>query len=152
MSGAKCIGRETTQLMMAMGDMDYRPAEPLMRRYIPKGSFDVMARAAAIWALGKLREGRADSTLVTLLEGRLADIHPPVPEMEEVRRFSAIALGRMQDAAPLETLHSFLEMEQTNVEIGGACRWAIIQITGEQLPPLRPFDVDQTGWFLKPLE
>src|SRR5699024_7729230 len=94
---AKWIGYETTQLLQAFGLAGYQPADGLCRKYIPKSApFTIPARAAAIWTLGKLHEGKLDKKLAGQLTSRLLDNNMMNPEAPPVKRFSAIALGRMK--------------------------------------------------------
>lgn len=147
------IGRETTQLFMAMGRRRYAPADGLLTRYIPKRcGFHATARGAAIYALGKINEGRIRPDLVPELEARVSDNNPVDPEASEVRRFAAIALGRMGSRASLPVLAEFLESENSTVSVGGACRWAIMHIEGRELPPLRPIVVTAGPFFLEPVD
>lgn len=142
---------ETTQLFMLLGALRYAEAEPLLRTYIPKGTtFGASARAAAIYALGKIKEGTLDEDLASQYAARLSDLNPMNPEMTDVRRFSAIALGRMKAAGQESVLRRFLKDENTSEDIGGATKWALEQITGQPLPPLDAVPLKQTGWFLEP--
>ncbi len=147
------IGRETTQVFMALGRERYQPADELLIRYIPKRSgFHPSARGAAIYALGKINEGRERADLVAELEARVSDNNPVDPEASEVRRFAAIALGRIGSRASLPLLGEFLESENSTVSVGGACRWAIMHIEGKELPALRPIVVPAGPFFLEPIE
>ena len=148
-------GREQTQLFMAFGEMKHSEADSLLRKYVPKNSgHDPMARGAAVYALGKIYEDdpQAAGNLANLLAGRLGDVTGLEPEGANVRRFSAIGLGRLKAQRHLALLRRFLEEENGSVDIGGASRWAIMQITGETLPPLDPLTRVQTRWFLEPVE
>ena len=75
------VGRQVSQLIEAFGLMGYAQAEPLLRKYIPKGSpFDAECRAAAVWTLGHLHAGQPDAELVRLFVGRLSDVESMEPE------------------------------------------------------------------------
>ncbi len=153
MAEAASRGRESTQLFMAFGEMGFADADTLARTYVPKSSgYDPVARGAAVYALGKLHEDRLDTGLASQLAARLADTNPLNPEMTEVRRFAAIALGRMKAQAQLPTLQRFLQEEESDVDVGGACRWAITRITGEELPPPSAVETRATGYFLEPAD
>ncbi|NJL30958.1 MAG: hypothetical protein HC898_04645 [Phycisphaerales bacterium] len=145
-------GAECTQLYQLLGRMKYAPAQPIMRRVVPKGSFEVQSRAAAIWALGFLHEGQADGQLAGQLSGRLSDVMSLEPEDTNVRMMSAVTLGRMKAQSALSVLNRFMQEEISSREIGGSCRWAIMQITGEELPPLPPSIERNLDWFLAPIE
>ena len=158
------IGQETAQLFIAIARAHYAPAEPLLLRYIPKRSgFHPVARGAAIYALGLLSEdGGGDGMaavrsadrkeLIRQLSERVADNNPLDPEAAEVRRFSAVALGRMRSKESLGLLRDFYEAENTTVSVGGSCRWAIMQIEGVNLPALSPIPVRPGPFFLEPID
>ena len=148
----RAIGQETTQLFMAFGEMRYQSADSLLRQYIPKGSgFAARTRGAAVWALGKIHQGEVDAELANSFVSRLSDISPMNPESQVVRRFAAIGLGRMKAVAALPTLQRFLKEGMYAADISGSCRWAIVRITGKQLPPLESGVTTSSGWFLEPL-
>ena len=129
-------GDELAQLLQLFGKTRYRPAIGLMEKFIPKHSpFDVTARAAAIWALGRIYAGDKKSPLVQLFQGRLADQSLMDPEAPMVRRMAAIALARLGSTASLSELRGFFGEEPTS-DIGLACRWAIGKLTGKM--PARP--------------
>ncbi|MEX0777988.1 MAG: hypothetical protein WD042_19975 [Phycisphaeraceae bacterium] len=144
-------GDELTQLFQTFGQLKHAPAEALMRKFIDKNSgYTGMSRQAAIWALGHLHDGQPDARLAGLLAGRLSDVNPLAPEATEVRRMSAVSIGRMKAKGQLGALRKFYEQEKDTADIGGACRWAIIQITGQDMPPLKAVDQPMRGWFLEP--
>ncbi len=141
---------QLSQAFQFFGLMHYRPALPVMIPCIPKHSpYGIMAREAAIWAIGMIDDGQSHPRLAKELAGRLDDMALPFPEFEPVRKMAAITLGRLQARAQLTDLRaSFSTSDIGHVSL--ACRWAINKITGK-MPPLphisRTF---QTG-FLMPL-
>ena len=144
------IARESTQLLMAIGQRRYEPAADVLRRYIPKHSgFDGMARGAAIYALGRIYENNEQSDLTELFRDRLADDAPIDPESVYVRRFAAIGLGRMRTANGLTTLKDFYSAEEQITSVAGACRWALMQIEPSELPPLKPIVEHLNGYFME---
>jgi HEAT repeat protein len=147
------VSRQLSQLVEAFGPMGYARAEPLLRKYIPKGPpFESECRAAAIWTLGHLHAGQPDAELVRLFAGRLSDVDSLEPEDPSVRLTSAVSLGRMKAETALPTLRKFLEMESINSEVGYACAWSIHEITGEPIPEFHLDKAWQGGWFLEPLD
>ena len=88
-----------------------------------------------------------------MLEERLNDINEEPAEDVRVRRMTAIALGRMKanDALPSLRKHMF-SREPVEDPVNNACRWAIIQLTGEAMLPPTPIRKVQGGWFLVPYE
>lgn len=129
-------GAELAQLLQLFGKCGYRPASALLEKFIPKHSpYASVARAGAIWALGKIYAGDKTSPLVGLFQGRLADQSLMDPEYPAVRRMSAISLARLRSKASLSELRGFFGEEPTS-HIGLACRWAIGKLTGKM--PVRP--------------
>jgi HEAT repeat protein len=141
-----------SQLLQLLGQQKYRPAEALLRRFIPKSAFASLpeSRAAAIWALGMIHEGKIDDALAAALEERLMDSRRP-PEDFRVRWMSAIALGRMKAKNSLESLRSQCPFfKPSSSPISNACGWAIEQITGEKMPPPETLIRYRSDWFLIP--
>lgn len=140
---------QSMQLFMAFGQMRYADAEPLLTRYVPKehllGTF---ARAAAVWSLGLLHEGKATPDLSAALLARLGDHLSLDPESGEVRRMSAISLGRMKSVSAVPGIRRIIASD------GGypkrASYWALEQLTGEAPPPPEQFQVVFADWFLAP--
>ena len=145
-------GDELTQLFQFFGIMRYTPAEPLMKKYIPKAGRPGLSRAAAIWAIGLFHENKPDEDLTQTLADRLSDVYGSSPEDPNVRMMSAIGIGRMKDDRGMPTLEEFYKRDNSSKHIGGSCRWAIIQITGKQLPPLSPIVRRSEDWFLVPID
>ncbi len=140
-----------SQLNQFLGQRKYRPADPLLRWFVPKRRGGVEARAAAIWALGLIHEGEAIDDLATPLEGRLNDVSSMPPEQREVRLMSAFTLGRMRAKKSLPSLRKYAPSDQLSRDaIDNACAWAVSQITGESLPPCKPYPKMQRNWFLTP--
>ncbi len=147
------VARQLCQLLEAFGQMQYAQADPLLRRYIPKGApFGQDPRAAAIWALGHIHAGKPQPDLSKLLSQRLADVNPMNPESDLVRRMSAVSLGRMKAEDALPTLRRFYQADGLYGDVGYACCWAIHQITGEPIPELETPKMSLMGWFLEPVE
>lgn len=149
---AQSLGHELVQLFEAFGQMGYSEADPLLRKYVPKSSrYGAEARGAAVYALGKILEGKSDARLANQLAGRLSDVSGLAPEAEPVRYFAAITLGRLGARGQLPKLQRFAESEAES-ETGGACRWAIGQITGQAPPAPEPETRYSRGYFLEPAE
>jgi HEAT repeat protein len=144
------IDHQLSQLNQLLGLLKYEPAEPLLRKFIPKQYVLGEARPAAIWALGLLHEGQVVSALATALEGRLNDINPKMPETAQVRVMAAVTLGRMKAKQTLPSLQTNWMGELSADALNNACGWAIEQITGEPIPPAVPIQKMQRSWFLAP--
>lgn len=144
----------SAHLLEAMGIMQHEPAEEYLRTFIPKSSpHPEDVRAAAIWSLGHLwaDADSLDSELVSQLEGRLDDWASVPPELDAVRRMSAVALGRMESETSLPVLRHWYTTNGPNDRLGASCGWAIQQITGETLPEPQPYTRQLHGWFLEPI-
>lgn len=141
-----------TQLLMAFGQMQYTPAEPLLMQYIPESmALGDDPRAAAAWALGFFYQENPPGNLVSQLEARLNDINDPSPETEMMRRMCAISLGRMKADAALGSLRQ--HAGNGTGFVGYGCYWAISQLTGESIPPPLPGRVlGYNDWFLSPTQ
>jgi HEAT repeat protein len=141
-----------SQLHQFLGQRKYRPAERVLGQFIPKFAFGFAgeSRAAAIWALGMIHEGKADDDLVVALEGRLNDQMLPAEDFR-VRWMCGVALGRMKAKSSLETLRKGCPFFKVSRSFSSnACGWAIEQITGEKMPPPDTLFRYRTDWFLLP--
>lgn len=145
------LGSQLSQLFQLFGAMRYAPAQPLLMRLIPKHSpYSGTARAAAVWALGKINRGNSNAALAQQLQGRLNDLSLLDPELDSVRIMSAEALGRMGSKSALGILRSYyLNNDPSRVCL--ACRWAIGRITGKQ-PALPQASVVYSNQFLPPTQ
>lgn len=130
------VDRQVAHLFEAMAIMDYRPAIPLMRRHVPKElTHRRLCRGAAVWALGRLLVDANDEQLAAQLMVRIQDIGLSAPpELDIVRRMSAIALGTMKSASQLQALKSFAGAELGRSPMDESLRWAIRELSGEVVP------------------
>lgn len=140
-------------LFEAMGQLNYAPAEGLLRRYIPK-DYDMgeLSRSAAIWALGHLHAGKANEELAKKLYERLTDPGTMPPEMEGVRIMSIITMGRIKTRTQIEPLRKILAPNYAPDRRSMALRWAMQELTGEEIPPPKQAISTLSDWFLIPLE
>ena len=143
--------QELAQLNQIFGVMNYKQAEKLMERFIPKHSFGHYARAAAVWDLGHFFADQPENPYPERLAQRLADNNPFDPELPFVRRQCAIALARMRASSQLQVLRLFYDLEDRSVDVGSSTRWAIMYITGEELPPQDPLRKGLPQFFLEPV-
>jgi HEAT repeat protein len=140
-----------TQIFQFFAAMKYQPAEPVLRRFVPKLSMSPDSRCAAIYALGYLHQNDPPADLATALVERLSDVGVSLPEQEPVRQACAVALGRMHATDALPTLRHFYEIESLATMAGYGCGWAIEQMTGEPVSTPEP-TIEYVGdWFLTPL-
>jgi HEAT repeat protein len=145
---------QLSQLNQFLGRRLYAPAEPLMRQFIPRRGNSMPlpeARAAAVWALGRFHEGKADDDLAAKLEERLNDTTSLPPEDERVRWASAVALGRMKAEKARPSLEkNFGDKELSFNAVNNACCWALAQLDGKDLPAPKMIRAVQRDWFLVP--
>jgi HEAT repeat protein len=146
------VSEQLLQIVQYFGEVNYREAEPFLRRFVPSSlSLDYRVRAAAIWALGLMYANQPDTDLAAMFAARLADVPPP-GDRPLVRRFAAISLGRMKVVNQLDTLRRFAAQEGPSTEIGIGVRWALREITGEEQEPVPSADLGISGWFLVPID
>ena len=140
---------QLSQLFQAFGELGYGEAESLMHQYIPKTLlYGGEARPGAVWAIGKLNEGKVDDVLASLLAARLADATSPIPEVDNVRCMCALGIGRMKAESQLKTLRTFV-VEAPAIP-GQACAWSLERMTGEVHKFPREFVQSTTDWFVTP--
>lgn len=109
------------------------------------------SRAAAIWALGLLHEGKADERLAAQVVGRLDGDPGMGSDDQRVRRMSAVALGRMNAASARDILDAHAHsIAPTTDSVEVASRWALACLTVTEPPPPGRVEVSYTGWFLAP--
>jgi hypothetical protein len=144
---------QLSQLNQLLGKQKYATADAALRQFIPKMGKPVgpESRAAAIWALGLIHEGKTVSDLAAALEARLNDLSSIPPEDIRVAMMSAITLGRMKAKEALPSLRThYRDRKPSPDPINNASGWAIEQITGEIMPAPEPIKKAQREWFLVP--
>jgi hypothetical protein len=146
------LDAQVAHLFEAMAQMEYHPAEELMRQYIPKNPiYGYYSRGAAIWALGHLRAEADDEPLAAQLAERMNDTAPINPDLDIVFKMSALSLGRMRAESQLEAMRSRLDRTAPGDPVCYAIRWSLHEITGEVIPDPDPVGVGRLGWFLEPI-
>lgn len=143
------LSQQVSQFFQLFGRLDYRPAEPLMRRFIPKSPVDHDVRSAACWSLGLFHADEPDDELAAALAERLADSASIPPESLYVRWACAISLGRMHAEQHLDTLRNVRSTEGLRSVTGLASAWAIEVLTGEVSTPPPPAVIGVGNWFLQ---
>ncbi|HZU38439.1 MAG TPA: HEAT repeat domain-containing protein [Gemmataceae bacterium] len=150
---------QMAQLIQFLGKNRYRPAEAILRQFVPKAPPQSRApvgghaRAAAIWALGLLHENHSDPEVSALVEQPLwAVLTGPNPDDERVFRMCLITLARMRSPAALKLANIFYRIKKpTTNSINNAAGWAVEHITGKPVPH-EATEVRTVGrWFLAPL-
>lgn len=158
---------QLAQLIQALGRMRYREAAPLLKTYLPKPPLPGLSdpppvettaqptlRASAAWALGYLFEDAPQDDLAEIFRQRMTDDDPVNSESGDVRRMSAVALGRMNHRGSLPALRKLYGSKYTGVTLAEAAAWAIEEMTGEELPPPGPEVIERSevNWYVQPLE
>ncbi|HEY0980985.1 HEAT repeat domain-containing protein [Schlesneria sp.] len=147
------VDEQVAHLLETLGVLKATEAIPLLKEYIPKHyPMGVQSRSAAIWALGVMPREEADAELEDALMDRILDFADRPPEMPEVKQMSAISLARMKSTSQAERLRGLAVNVPLSVELGVALRWAVKELTGEELPPPTPVPVPAEDWFLVPLQ
>jgi HEAT repeat protein len=155
---AKALERKTafldhqlSQLNQFLGQQRYVAADPVLRRFLPKMPGPGQARAAALWALSRIRQGKEDPALIAEAIARLKDAFAKPPENNSVLWMAAVALGRMKarNKETLDILHKFYPGKSSLNPLSNAAGWALEQITGQAMPPPETIHQQRRGWFLR---
>lgn len=151
------VDRQVAHLFEAMTLMNYRSVIPLMRTQVPKppdveGNHRRLSRGAAVWGLGYFLADENDDEFAAQLMGRVQDIGGMMPdEIELVRRMSAISLGRMKAESQLPAMKKFVGSEVHHDPVSESLRWAIHEISGEELPHVTHSPRVLRNWRIQPL-
>ena len=147
------IGEQSLYLIQYAGLMRLKDLQAIMEPHfgktVPGGTFK---RAAAMWTLGLFHENDPVPELAKSFLERIADRASVPPEMDEVQRMSAIALGLMKAKPAVAGLLEAYNDDPPDSGIPDSARWALGMI-GEPLPePVKPRLLDVAGWKLSPAD
>jgi HEAT repeat protein len=146
------LDAQTAHLFESCGQMRYAPADPLLRQYIPKNySMGERSRSSAIWSLGWLHAGVPDEQMAAQLLERANDTAGVPPEMLLVRMASVVTIARMKTISQIAGLRNITGNTISPTPFGMSLRWALIELTGEQIPEPAPPSGGKSNWFLEPL-
>lgn len=146
------LDEQVAHLFEALGVMKTAEAEPLLRQYVPKEFyFGDLSRGAAIWALGKLKGGAKNEELAQELAERLRDFADQRPETARVKQMCCVAYVRINAVDQVDVLHELNARSRRPVSLSATTRWAISQLTGEEVKAPEPDAVSPGTWFLEPL-
>lgn len=162
------LDQHLSHLVQLLGQARHAAADPVLRAIVPRvtsGSYSGPkgpspsftkvggeTRAAAIWALGLLHEGKPEERLVKQIEDRLTGDPGMGPDDPRVRRMAAVSLGRMEAKQSLTALRTHADGTDPSLDpVVQACRWSVARLTGEKLLALGVVQVRQGEWFLAPL-
>ncbi|MDA1160038.1 MAG: HEAT repeat domain-containing protein [Planctomycetota bacterium] len=136
----------------ALGRGKYKPAIPLLKRWIPKAAprvnYDV-PRSSAIWSLGWLVKDSKDVALARQLKDRFVDVQSPIPESTAARIAAGVALGRIGAVEFAPELKTFAELGNGEPDLAAA--WAGERLTGEKFPRPKPEIDEGAPWSVVPL-
>lgn len=145
------IGEQSSYLIQYAGLMRLKDLQAVMEPHFSKTAPGrTFKRAAAMWTLGLFHENDPVPELTKSFLERMADRAGIPPEMPEVQRMSAIALGLMKSEPAVAGLLEAYRIDLPDTGIPDSARWALGMI-GEPLPePLKPMLIEVGGWKLSP--
>lgn len=142
---------QIAHLCELLGVLRYRPVDALLQEYIPLNyAMGDFSRPAAIWALGKIREGEFDESLAEKLIARVLEPSTLPPETSEVKQMSAVSLARLKATSTVERLRGYMGPSASSTREGLILRWSLISLTGKDIPLPEPIVIPVGGWFLEP--
>ena len=145
------LDEQVAHLCEALGVLKADNAIPLLERYIPKDPYmGDHSRCAAIWAIGFIREAKRDAELEDKLRARIRDFSDVDPEVDSVKEKCAVTLARMKAVDLAPEMRGIAESDAIGTRLGVALRWAVKEMTGDDLPPVKPPRLPSGNWFLEP--
>ena len=146
------LDKQVAHLCEALGVLKADEAVPLLVRYLPKDPFmGESSRCASIWALGRIKQGQRDAELEDAFVDRIRDFSDVDPELDLVKEKCAVALARMKAADQAPGMRRLVESRDLGLRLGVAMRWSVMELTGDELPPVTPSRLPPGNWFLEPL-
>ena len=143
---------QVAHLCEALGVLKANEGVPTLRQYIPKGFVtEDRSRCAAIWAIGLIKEGQRDSEVEASLYARVNDFSETDPELDSVKEKSGITLARMKAVDLASDIRDIALSDQVGSRLKLSLRWAVKELTGEDLPPVAPERRPSGSWFLEPI-
>lgn len=124
------------------GLLQIESLQPLCEQQFSKSAGEPEVRAAGLWALGKIQQGKPDADLVKKLTERIFDDNPFQPEYFVVRRMCVLALVWMDARSAVPDMHRVRETYGPFDLLGEAARWALPMLGAEQpVPPDVPREI-----------
>jgi HEAT repeat protein len=159
------LDQQLSQLNQFLGRHPYtaseadvrKEVEAALREFIPrmekpmKSAVAQESRAAAVWALGLLNEGKpVDNQLAKDLEERLNDVQSLPREDVRVCRMCAVSLGRMKAQQVRRSLERYcMDRKPSFDPVHNACGWALERLAGRRmLPPGTEEETEELSFFL----
>lgn len=142
----------TTQmahLFMAFGNQDYKPADKLIRLYLPKDfSLGADSRAGAYWAAGKIHRDDPPADIVKMMITQLSDTESFFPEVESVRRMCLAGLYFTNAKEGIPAIRKYARgMDHMSL----ACFFCLEKLAGEPMPEIPEARFTYDDWILIPL-
>ena len=116
-------------LFEILGKHQVKKADAMLQKYIPKYIAPTVARAAAIWALGRIWEDQANAQVTQKLSGRLNDYSPANPEDQEVKYVCAIAMAMIAHPSTFADIESY--HDRPPAPVGVARGWALKELNSK---------------------
>lgn len=145
---------QVMHLFEALTVLKATEAIPLLSEYFPKpdpAEYRERPRGTAIWAIGKLLEGQPNAEIAETFNTRINDFAERNPERDTIKAKCAVALARMKEVDQVPLLKGMATTESLPLHLRLAMRWAVKELTGEELPTPEPLTASQGTWFLQPL-
>ena len=145
------VDEQVAHLFEALGVLKADESIPLLLRYVPKHRSMRLSRGAAIWAIGRLKDGKRDLDIESALTNRILDFAPQPKETPRVKQMCAIALARMQAVEQAPMMRQYVQSDNVDQRLESALGWAVKELTGDVLPPPQPVSLGHIHWFLEPI-
>ncbi|MEZ6131545.1 MAG: HEAT repeat domain-containing protein [Planctomycetaceae bacterium] len=138
-------------LFQHAGLLRTKSLQPLCEEQFSKNAGDPEARAAGLWALGKINEGKPDPTFIGKLLERIFDDNPFQPEFFIVRRMAVLSIAWMDGRTAVSDLQRARATYGEHSMLGETVRWALPVLGAEQPPSLEPNHAPAGGFPVGPL-
>lgn len=147
------IDEQIAHMLEALGVMRAMEALPTIQLYVPKNPLmGLRPRGAAIWALGRIFEGKRDQGIEEALMDRITDFEEKPAELSLIKEMAAVTLARMKAEDQVNSIRSLANSNALPIGPIVALRWALKELTNEELPPPTPIPLREEGWFLRPAQ
>jgi len=167
-AGNPYMHEQLEHLIEALGVLRYRPAAPLLKRYLPdppdlttrrrarfphRAVWQHSLRGAAAWSIGYIFAGDPKAGDVhSLREVLISTKNGGEAEACLVRAMVAVSLGRMNARSTISMLRELCQNEQPILTRRG-CAWALHQLTGQSVRLIETSrEIVHQGWFLEPID
>ena len=144
---AESIPLQVAHLMMFAGLQRLSAVQPRLEKSFSKDNpGGIEKRAAALWAIGLIRENSHDQQLTTRLEARVKDRDGMMPEFPMVRQISVRSLGMIGAVSSVPVVLEAYKVDPPETLIPHAARWAL-PLLSEPQPADIPGTIRYVGGF-----